>query len=321
MDLYLKTIEFAATFIILLLFAFILRWLDILQKSDAPVFAKLIVNVVLPSLLLSNLARISLDTSVLADTLTFFFVEVLVFGLAFLVGRYALHLPKTSLGVFVLSSTIGSTAILGISYVSFVFDANIEAVAKALLISQIAVGIPAYILCPIVLMWTGDAEPKSYGFWSKALEIFKTPTIIAIFFGIAWSFLEIPTQGILLDSLFTAMDIAGKSLVFLVALLLGLTIERIPIRDYALTILSCALIVLVIEPLALYGLQTLLGLNQFDKQLCYLLSSMPAAYTIIAYSVRYQADVKLASTLVVATKILSIITIPSLMLLLAVSSV
>jgi predicted permease len=46
---------------------------------------------------------------------------------------------------------------------------------------------------------------------------------------------------------------------------------------------------------------------------------MPAAYTIIAYAVRYKADVRLASTLVIATKLFSIATIPSLMLLLSLS--
>jgi predicted permease len=50
-----------------------------------------------------------------------------------------------------------------------------------------------------------------------------------------------------------------------------------------------------------------------DKQICYFLSSMPAAYTIIAYAVRYGADVPLASTLVVSTKLLSVITIPTMM--------
>ena len=320
MDLYFKTLEFALIFIVLLLAALALRQLNVLKKADAPIFARLIVNAVLPALLFSHLAKISADASVISDSLTFFIIESTIFGLAFLTGRHLLKLPKSSLGVFVLCSTIGSTAILGISYVSFVFNGNVEAVARALLISQIAVGIPAYIICPITMVWASESSAAQLSAQEKCIEILKTPTILAILLGVSWSALRLPTGGLLLEPLFGAMDMAAQSLVFLVAILLGLTIERnIPIRKYLWIIICCALLVLIAEPLMLYALQTSMGFDQFNRQLCYLLSSMPAAYTIIAYAVRYKTDVKLASTLVISTKILSIATIPSLMLLFSIS--
>lgn len=320
MNLYLKTSEFAAIFLILLMAALMLRWLKVLKQADAPLFAKLIVNLVLPALLLSHLAKISADPSVITDSLTFIFVEATIFGLASICGHHFLKLPKPSLGVFVLCSTIGSTAILGISYVTFVFDGNLEAVSRALLISQFAVGVPAYILCPIVLIWSSQSLAEQPSIWGKTIEVFKTPTIIAIIIGVSWSALKLPTEGLLMEPFFGAMDIASRSLVFLVAILLGLTIERGAFsRKYLPAILFCALLVLLAKPLMLYGFQRAIGIPRMNLQICYLLSSMPAAYTIIAYAVRYKADVRLASTLVIATKLLSIATIPSLMLLLSLS--
>jgi predicted permease len=317
MNLYIKASEFAAIFIVLLFAALVLRRLNVLNRTDAPVFARLIVNLVLPALLLSHLARVKADASVIADALLFFLVEVIAFCLALFFGRYVLKLPKFSLGVFVLCSTIGSTAILGVSYVSYVFDGNLEAVARALLVSQLAVGVPAYIVCPIVMIWSSPSSIAQSTALGKCVEVFKTPTIIAVFLGIFWSAFKLPTQGIFMEPFFGAMDIASQSLVFLVAILLGLTIERSSvIRKSLPVVLSCALLVLVVEPLMLYVLQKAMGIPEFNLQICYLLSSMPAAYTIIAYAVRYEADVKLASTLVIATKLISVVTIPSLMLLL-----
>ena len=313
MNLYFNAIEFAATFIILLAVSLLLRHQGVIKQTDATLFAKLIVNVVLPALLVSTLSKISVNTGILKVAATFLAVEALVFGASYAVGLYILSLKRPSLGVFILCSTVGSTAILGISYISFVFQGDAEAVGKGLLISQLAVGIPAYIFCPMVCMWSGNKGVEKFRWLGHCKSILTTPTIIAILIGVTWSALGIPTSGGIIGTVFTAMEIIGKSLVFLVAILLGLTIQRIPLRENILTISFCALFILIAEPLLLFHLQTYLGLEMKDKQICYFLSSMPAAYTIIAYAVRYGADVPLASTLVVSTKLLSVLTIPTMM--------
>lgn len=318
MNLYFNTIEFAATFIILLLVSLILRQQGIIQKSDASLFAKLIVNVVLPALLISTLSKISVNTDILKVAASFLFVEAILFGGSFAVGKYLLSLPRASLGVFVLCSTVGSTAILGIAYISFIFEGEVEAVGKGLLISQLAVGIPAYIFCPIVCMWSGNTDFDKSQWLAHCKTILTTPTIVAILIGLVWSYIGLPTSGGLIGTAFTAMDIIGRSLVFLVAILLGLTIQRIPFKENILAILVCALFILVVEPILLFNLQTWLGFEIKDIQICYFLSSMPAAYAIIAYAVRYGADVPLASTLVVSTKLLSVVTIPAMMPLLGI---
>jgi predicted permease len=313
MNLYLNAIEFAASFVILLVVSLVLRYLGVIQKSDAALFSKLIVNVVLPALLVSSLSKISANFEILKVAASFLVVEIMLFGVAFVVGRYVLNLPKVSLGVFVLCSTVGSTAILGIAYISFVFNGEVEAVGKGLLISQLAVGIPAYIFCPIVCMWSGDADFNKSQWFGHCKSLLMTPTIVAILIGLVWSFVGLPTSGGFIGTIFTAMDIIGRSLVFLVAILLGLTIQRIPFRENILVVFICAFFILVAEPLLLFKIQTWLGFDIKDIQICYFLSSMPAAYTIIAYAVRYGADVPLASTLVVSTKLISIVTIPTMM--------
>lgn len=313
MDLYLNAIEFAATFIILLLVSLILRQQGVVQKDDASLFAKLIVNVVLPSLLINTLAKISVNTEILKVAASFIAVEAFIFGVSFAVGKFLLNLPRASLGVFVLCSTVGSTAILGIAYISFIFEGESEAVGKGLLISQLAVGIPAYIFCPVVCMWSGNLDFNKTQWLTHCKMILTTPTIVAIVIGLIWSYIGLPTTGGLIGTAFTAMDIIGKSLVFLVAILLGLTIQSIPFRKNILVILACAFFILILEPVLLFKIQIWLGFEIKDIQICYFLSSMPAAYTIIAYAVRYGADVPLASTLVVSTKLISVVTIPSMM--------
>ena len=313
MSLYLNAIDFAATFLILVLVSLVLRKIGMIQKSDSTLIAQLIVNVVLPALLVDNLSKVSVSRSVLQDASTFFAVEVFLLILSYAVGSFLLRLPKASLGVFILCSTIGSTAILGVSYISFIFNADNEAVAKGLLISQLAVGLPAYIFCPIIAMWAGKNRSNRIDWLKQCKQILTTPTIIAIVLGLSWTWLNLPTHGGLIGSLFAAMDLIGKCLDFLVALLLGLTVQRIPLNKNLPVILCCSAFILILEPVLLYNLQTALSFSAKDIQITYFLASMPAAYTIIAYAVRYQADVTLAATLVVSTQIISVITIPSMM--------
>jgi predicted permease len=59
-----------------------------------------------------------------------------------------------------------------------------------------------------------------------------------------------------------------------------------------------------------------MNIESKDMEISFLLAAMPASNSIIAFAVRYKTDPKLASTLVVTTNILSVITIPVMLLLL-----
>ena len=73
---------------------------------------------------------------------------------------------------------------------------------------------------------------------------------------------------------------------------------------------------LIVTPLVIYGLLRLLPLQKEVMQICVILTAMPAAANTAIYPARFGGDTMLASRLVSITTILSIITIPLILLVL-----
>ena len=316
MVLYQNAISFTLSFTLLVVATLALRQLKVIHSEHAPYIGKLIVAFVLPAVLIEHLAKIQINHEVLQLVLCFLLAELITFFLSYAVGKFILKLLPPSLGVFTICSTFGSTAILGTAFITAVFQGDQHILAKGLLVGQLAVGIPAYILLPLISMKSGESSIPGQGWRDRAIEFLLTPTIIAIAIGLAWSGLSLPTEGIVLNSLFEAMGFIGGSLVFLVALLVGLTLEPFPVKKYAAPILLCSIFVLIIEPLVLYAIDSFMNIESKDMEISFVLAAMPASNSIIAFAVRYKTDPKLASTLVVTTNILSAITIPVMLLLL-----
>jgi predicted permease len=313
MPIYLSAIEFTATFLLLVLMAYAMLKAGLLEKTQSVLFSRLIVNVVLPSLLFEHLSKIKVNADILFLSSSLIVVEMMTLLLAYLAGHYLLRLPRPSLGIFALSSTIGSTAILGTAYITYIFKGEPSIIGKGLLVSQLAVGLPAYILMPLICIWHSE-ESEGRRPWLCQLGTFaRTPAILAVIAGLSWSLLDLDTEGVLLSPLFSALAFVGQSLMFLTAIMVALTISRVPLKKSILPVATCSFFVLIFEPMALSMLQTAAHFEVSDQQLSFFLISMPTAYSVIAYAVRYKLDVSLASSLVMCTNALSALSIPSLM--------
>jgi predicted permease len=95
-----------------------------------------------------------------------------------------------------------------------------------------------------------------------------------------------------------------------VALLTGLTIKPLAKNDFSWPLISCSVLVLVLEPLLAYHFKLQNGNKDFSTILLLLLGSMPSSPLAIAFSLRYGCNVALASKLVVGTSIICGVTLP-----------
>jgi hypothetical protein len=148
---------------------------------------------------------------------------------------------------------------------------------------------------------------------ARLKRIVMTPTVLAILFGLSWSALELPTHGLIITPLLGAANYISLALVLMVALLNGLSLDRIPIRQNAMTVLCCAVLLLLVEPLLVYAIDDLGDAARRERQLSFILSAMPSSNSTIAFAIRYGCDARLAATLVTTTAILSAISLPTLM--------
>jgi predicted permease len=312
MHLYQNAVSFTATFALLVCIILLLRARGVVSNSDAPLIARLTLDFVLPALLMSKLSSAHLDHEVLKVSFYIFLAESVVGVLSFFIGKYALRLPRSSLAPFILCSTFGSTAILGTAFLTSIFEADTQSVAFGLLVSQLSVGIPAYFVLPAVSLYFSDKQ-AIFDPLSMIKHILLSPPIIAISVGIFWSLSKAPTSGTFLTPIFNALNFASSALVFMVALLNALALEPFSLKSHGLSILFCAFLALLLEPMLVYWMESYSQISLRDMQISFILAAMPAANAVIAYSIRYQTDAKLAAVLVTSTAVLDCLVIPSIM--------
>ncbi len=313
MSLYHNALSFTASFVFLLALLVLLRIKGLVNKSEAPAIARLTIDFVLPCLLLGKLPFIHLSQEIIWASTYLIFSETIIGSISYLLGRYILKLNRPSLAVFILCSTFGSTAILGSAFLTAIFYGDSQSVATGLLISQLAVGIPAYVGMPAISIYFSEDENTKLNAMTIVEQIVFSPSIIAIVIGLLWGLSGSPTSGFLITPFFNSLNYAGITLVFMVALLNALALEWINFKRDALLILSCSILILLAEPVCVYWLDEAFGQSIRYTQTSFILAAMPSANSIIAYAIRYRTNEKLAATLVTSTTILSAISIPSIM--------
>jgi predicted permease len=284
----------------------------VLTEAHAPVISKIITDAALPALIFLKISEASPTHHQIDAAMAMIGSELITGIIAWLIGRFVIRFNNYALGVFVIASTFGATGVTGTALIQVVFPNNAEALATGITLAQVGVGVPNNTIGVLIALWFGSRSSKV-----DLKNIVKTfilnPPVIAFIAGLLWSLLSLPRTGFLLTILFGALQFSGLSLTFLAALLTGLTMNKIERKDFGLPLFTCALLLLVAQPVIAYEIDAITGETEsMTSVLLLLLGAMPASPLVIAYAVRYGGDVDLASKLVVCTYALSMFTLPIL---------
>ncbi|MFM7084330.1 MAG: AEC family transporter [Hyphomicrobium sp.] len=312
MNLFENTINCISIFILLVFATFYLRARGILKSSNAPTIARLITELILPAYLFHQLAFANLSIAALKAAGSLIIVEIILASLSYPLGKYLLKMNGSTLAIFVLCSTFSSTGLLGNSFLKLIYDTDAMAIAQGIIIGQLAITTPNYLLTPAILSQFQSTNKKnSLSFHLHSF--FFNPPNLAIFLGLLWAFLNIETNQFFLEPIFGSMKLMGETISFLVALSIGLSLKHFPERKDLRAILICGFFILIAEPILAYFIDQWTGAKNLDQQVSFLLGAMPAAPIIAVYAIRYETDPKFASTLITATTVMSAVTIPILM--------
>ena len=310
--LFIPVIQFVLIFILMASSALWLKFRGVLTEAHAPVISKIITDAALPALIFLKISEASPTHHQIDAAMAMIGSELITGIIAWLIGRFVIRFNNYALGVFVIASTFGATGVTGTALIQVVFPNNAEALATGITLAQVGVGVPNNTIGVLIALWFGSRSSKV-----DLKNIVKTfilnPPVIAFIAGLLWSLLSLPHTGFLLTILFGALQFSGLSLTFLAALLTGLTMNKIERKDFGLPLFSCALLLLVAQPVIAYEIDAITGETEsMTSVLLLLLGAMPASPLVIAYAVRYGGDVDLASKLVVCTYALSMFTLPIL---------
>lgn len=305
-------IQFVFIFVLMASSAVWLKLRGVLTEAHTPVISRIITDFVLPALIFYKMSSVTLTRLQIDSAIAIVGSELITGIAAYLIGRFVIGFQRGALGTFILASTFGSTSLMGTSLIQIVFPNNAEALATGIAVGQVGVGMPNYAIGALIALWFGTQRSKV-----DLVRVFKAfilnPPVVSFIAGLLWALLSLPHTGFLLTVVFGALEFSGISLTFLAALLTGLTMKKIGRKDLGLPFFTCALLLLLVQPVIAYELDAITGdVGSMNSVLVLLLGAMPASPIVIAYSVRYGCDVDLAAKLVISTCVLSMFTLPLL---------
>lgn len=307
MNFYFNLLQGLATVLIIIMICLLLRKKSIIQEEHKVLFGKLVTDFVLPVFIFTSLYQQEFDFSAIYGAFIFIFIIILSILLAFIVGKL-LKLKNKQLGAFILVSCFGSSATLGYSIIAQVFPNNPKAVADAVFMNEIGVGVLIFTLGIVIANYFGR---NGQVFTKSFLKSFLTnPIILAIIVGIIFSFFLPKPTGFVVETLIGVLVLIGNSLIIFVAISIALMIKPFPLRSLLVLIAAVVSIELLMQPLVAYFVSQAINLNQIDTEILLLETLVPSGTVAAVLADRYGCDGSLASNLVIATYIFSIITIP-----------
>jgi malate permease and related proteins len=289
-----------------------LRFRGALTPAHGRVVSAVITEGVLPAMIFCYVARAAEQTAFAELAMVIALAECMALGISALLGRFLMGLDRRSLGSFVLAASFGSTSLIGNALLDVVFHGSAAVLGMGMVIGQFGVGVPNNTLGLWVGMRAGldvNATPATR-YSRDRLAFLKTPVVIAVLAGIAWSWVGIPTTLPGISSLFGALTLTGAALPFLAAAVTGLSLTHTDWRRLMPLIGVSQVLQLIAKPLFVLAIISALPVPNIDREVTLLLAALPASPLAAAFASRFGGDTELASALVVSSTLLSVVTLP-----------
>jgi len=299
-----------AIFVIIVLYALaiILRKRKVLNEDHSLVLARIVTDLLLPATIFVSLAGTSVKWNQLGPAFEMLFLELCCIALAWFIS-YKLNFTKAKQGAVVFCAAFGSSTFLGYPLIIQMFPDQPEALTEALLISEIGVGYPIFILGPILASYFGSVASDKKAILAASFGFFKSPVFIALIAGVLWGNLNLSTENEFLTPFFLVGHALAAALTPIAILAIGLMFKFPGFKKIWLPLVIVVSIKLLLKPvIGGYG-ASLLGFPDLWRDVVIILAAMPPAILGAVFLRRYGGDAALASALVLAASIISIVTI------------
>ena len=307
MDVFYTLLKSIFILVGLILIAFWLKSRSVISNDNKVLFSRLVTDFALPALIFSSLAARSFSFWELMPSLIMFCAIVFCCFLSWLLGK-ALKLESSKLGALVLACGFGSSATLGYALINQVYCNNSGAMRDALLIGEIGVGLPIFTMGAAIAIYFG--KKKGVTVWSATLAFFSSPIFISLIAGLICSLIGLPLKNPAIEVILKILSIIGNALIIFVAITIALMLRPIKVKEMLPLIIIVVIMKLIAEPLLAYEGSLIFGTIDPAKEILFLEASMPSGTIAAVLAERYGCDGGTASALIIATYVLSLITIP-----------
>jgi len=299
-----------AIFFLLVVFIQMLKRRGIFDDSHQPVFNRLVTELALPVTIFSTLAVSTVHINqILAAGIMLGSIIICCF-LAYLICR-AMHISYPVTGSMVMLAGFGSTSTLAYPLIKQTFGGNSEAMAIGLMIGEFGVCIPFFTLGVIAAAYFGSREEmKKPKILPVVMNFFYSPIFIAFVLGLivsqssaAHTFMKMPFWTNLFSYFTNGLEI-------LVAISIGLMLKPIRLGHILPLVGIIVAINLILQPLLVKGGAVFASLPGLPTEILVIEATMPSGAIAAVIADRYGCDGPLASTIVIATYLISLVTIP-----------
>lgn len=242
--------------------------------------------------------------------IAFFGSCFVVYFIGRLVAKTLFHLDPVASSVFSLGGIFSNNVMLGIPVAIILLgQASLPSVALVLVFNSLIL----WTLVTVSVEWAQNGSFSLSGIVKTLLNVVRNPIIIGIFTGFAWSLLHRPLPYIINSP----VTMLGQVSAPLTLVTLGMSLARYKIRHGLRESAVISLLKLVVMPLMVWGAAILLHLPQQESQVVVLLGSMAVGVNVYLMAQKFNALQGATATSMLLTTVLSTVTTPMLMLLMA----
>ena len=289
----------------------LLRAAAIVPTTAPEVLGRVIVHVTMPALIVVILARARYDAALLPALLATTVALLVALALGVLLLR------ALGQGAAGLVAAFSNTAFLGVPFILALFPTTPAAATTAVIIDTVDTTILLLTLGVAVAgAMAGEPAPVTTPIRTrisrKLLTLLRQPMIIAVMIGLGLAATDVPVPAPLAGPL-TQIGQATPTLAFLT---IGLGLDLRSLRGQAGPLAGIAAIKLVVSP-AIAGLVLFaLGVRGEIAHTAVLQAAMPTAVVSAIIAASAGCDARLASAAAVVTTLLSLLTLPLVVLIL-----
>jgi predicted permease len=166
-----------------------------------------------------------------------------------------------------------------------------------------------------ISVWTGKAGP-----WCRQRdeEFLTTPIFIAFLLGLVASVIisifQVPGAGAFADLFVGFFSVINHSVELLVWIAIGLMLHPLKAKQFLPLLALVVCVKMILQPILALGGAYIVGFPVFEQEVLFLEAAIPSGAIAAVLASRYGCDGPLAAALVIATYLVSLVTIPCAML-------
>lgn len=311
--------EYVVMFLLIILVVQLLKKRGIFNDSHQPVFDRLVIELALPAIVFARLASTTIPAGWIFPVLLMAGAVLICLFVAWGICRVFM-LPPATTGTVVLLSAFGSTYTFAAPLIGTVFGEQSMEMSFALVLDTYGIVIPFFTIGVLIAGYFGThAQGGDASAASILRQFLTTPIFIAFALGLLFSFLlsnlNLPGSAIFVDIFTGFFTILRHSLDLLVWIAIGLLIRPIRLRTLLPLLTLVVAIQMVLLPALVAGGAYATGLPVMERHVLIVLAAMPAGAVAAVLASRYGCDGKLAAAIVACTYLISLVTLPLILIL------